>query len=112
MAPDLWVEGNGTESQMRPFAEKSGPRRLLKAARRRLSDELRLRCTEEGVMRSVTARRALRLRCHSSQVHAVLSSPGEFTLHLLSKLLELGHDLEIRQGGKPSDLFPVHGRLP
>jgi len=46
-------------------------------------------------MRSVTARRALRLRCHSSQVHAILTSAAELTLHLLAKLVELGGDVEI-----------------
>ena len=85
---------------------------MLKAARKRLSDELRLRRTDEGVMRSVTARRARRLRCHSSHVHAIFSLLGEFTLHLLTELFELGRDLEVGQGGEPIDLFPIYRRFP
>ena len=84
----------------------------MKAARRRLSDELRLRRTEEGVMLSVTARRALRLRFHSSQVHMIFSLLGEFTLHLLAELLKLGCHPEVRQGGETIHLFPIYRRLP
>lgn len=90
---------------------KLGPRSPLNTACNRLSEELFLRRTDAVVIRSVAARRAFRLACHSSQVQSVLTFVSDFTANLLAKFFQFRRHTKCRQCRQSFNLIPINLRF-